>query len=290
MDQANKLRDLLNRQQDIPARKSARVIAVTSGKGGVGKTNFTVNLAIYMMRKNYRVVIVDADFGLANIEILLGVAPRLNMADVIHNNFSIDQAITMSENGVSFISGGSGLSALANVGKDQIGQIVEKLSVLDELADIILIDTGAGISEAVLQFVAAAGEAIVVCAPEPTSITDAYSLIKASKERTSDLPQFKIVINRAEDEKEGAEIFRNLQRVAAKFLTVNLELLGTIPYDANLVKSVKRQTPCMMSFPNTVFSLKMEKIGATLLEINTEKQSSGMKGFMRRLTGLLSRG
>ena len=291
MDQADRLRNLLNRNTAAGEAidKPARVIAITSGKGGVGKSNFTVNLALYLMRKNIRVVILDADFGLANIEILLGVAPRLSMIDVINSNYSIDQVITQTDSGINFISGGSGLSMLANMDNYQLSLITDKLANLDRFADIILIDTGAGISETVMQFVAAAGEAIVVCAPEPTSITDAYSLIKASKERAGEMPRFRIVINRVEDREEGMDIFKNLQRVSGKFLSVNLDYLGAIPYDNNLVKAVKRQVPCMASFPNSAFSAEISNIGAKILDIGKEKSSSGMRGFMRRLANILNR-
>jgi len=291
MDQANKLRDLLGRgrSQADSGHKPARVITVTSGKGGVGKTNFTVNLALYLQSQGIRVVVVDADFGLANIEILLGVAPQFTLADVINNNYTIDQIITETENGLRFVSGGSGLSILANVDKANVGLIVDKLAELDAHADIILIDTGAGISESVLQFVIASGETIVICVPEPTSITDAYSLIKSTKERTIDIPKFKIVVNRTENKEEGIEIHKNLQRVSAKFLNINLEYLGVIPNDANLVRAVKKQTPCLVSFPNTTFSNEITNIGMRIMDIGKGKESAGMKGFMRRLISVFNK-
>ena len=290
MDQANKLRDMLNRTKpETAAARAARVIAVTSGKGGVGKTNFTVNLALYLQSQGVRVVVVDADFGLANIEILLGVAPQFTLADVISNNYTIDQVITEHESGLRFVSGGSGLSILANVDKANVGLIVDKLAELDAIADVILIDTGAGISESVLQFVIAADETIVICVPEPTSITDAYSLIKSTKERTIDIPKFKIVVNRAENKEEGLEIHKNLQRVSVKFLSINLEYLGVIPSDPNLVRAVKKQSPCLLTFPNSVFATEITNIGMKIMDISKSKESAGMKGFMRRLINIFNK-
>ena len=285
MDQANNLRNLLNFKKKESSSKAARVITITSGKGGVGKTNFTVNLAIYLKRQNVRTVVVDADFGLANIEILLGSAPKNTLADLINGRYSIDEIITQAE-GISFISGGTGLSDLANVSGPHLNNIIESMSALDSLADVILVDTGAGISDSVLKFVASANETIVVCAPEPTSITDAYSLVKAVKEGCSYIPRFRVVINQTEDKQEGDAIFNKLQSVAGRFLSLNLEHLGTIPRDSNLIKAVKSQRPCMISFPNSAYSKEIESIGRKILDLNMEKEPAGMKGFVRRLASI----
>jgi len=289
MDQARNLRALLTARKtsDTVKTSSARVITVTSGKGGVGKTNFTVNLALYLSRQGARVVVVDADLGLANIEILLGVAPKYSLLDMLSGQRTLEETVTRVPSGISFISGGSGLVELANISESMLKSTVDSLANLDEMADIVLIDTGAGIANTVLRFVMAAGECIVVCAPEPTSITDAYSLIKSVKERSNEahVPQFKVIINRVDDQKEGIRIFDNLQKVAHNFLNVELNHLGTIPYDRSLVKAVKQQKPCILSFPNSDFSKEVERIGNTILDLKIEKTSSGMKGFMKRLFG-----
>ncbi|MCL2572984.1 MAG: MinD/ParA family protein [Defluviitaleaceae bacterium] len=287
MDQANNLRNLLNFRKKN-SHKPARVITVTSGKGGVGKTNFTVNLALYLQKQDISVVVVDADFGLANIEILLGATPKYSMHDVITKNLDIIETITEADSGLRFISGGSGLSGLTNVSGDQLEYVLENLSALDAIADVVLIDTGAGISDSVLKFVTAASETIIICAPEPTSITDSYSLVKAVKEQNGYIPGFKIVINRVEDKEEGAKIFRNLQRVASKFLSIELEFIGVLPLDNNLVKAVKSQTPCIISYPHSVFSREIERIGNTILDISNESEPTGMKGFVRRLANIFT--
>ena len=290
MDQANNLRNILDFKKRNHNYKPARVITITSGKGGVGKTNFTVNLALHLQKQDIKVVIVDADFGLANIEILLGATPKHSIHDVISKNISINEAITETDSGVKFISGGSGLSGLADLSGEQLEYVVENLARLDALADVVLIDTGAGISDSVLKFVMAASETIVICAPEPTSITDSYSLIKASKEKADEenLPGFKVIINRVEDKEEGSRIFRNLQRVSHKFLSIDLEFLGILPQDGNLVKAVKSQKPCIISFPHSVFSREIEKIGNKVMDIKTTKESLGMRGFVRRLANIFA--
>ena len=290
MDQAGNLRALLNARKNHNVAKppGARVITITSGKGGVGKTNFTINLALCLSRQGARVIVLDADLGLANIEILLGVAPKYSLLDMIGGGRTLEETVTRLPSGIGFISGGSGLVEMANVSESMLRTMVDNLSSLDDIADIVLIDTGAGISNAVLRFVMAASECIVVCAPEPTSITDAYSLVKSVKERSGDMPvpQFKVVINRVDDKKEGDRIFANLQKVSDSFLKVELVHLGTIPYDRNLVKAVKQQKPCIISFPSSDFSKEVERISNVILDLKIEKAPTGMKGFMKRLTGI----
>lgn len=289
MDQAGKLRSMLgsfNKKSIGEAGPQARIIAVSSGKGGVGKTNFTVNLALYLHRKGSRVIILDADLGLANIEILLGIAPKHSLLDVLAGKAPIEEVITYTHGGLGFISGGSGLIEMANISERMLRATVEQLEILDHLADIVLIDTGAGISHSVMKFVLAAGECFVVCTPEPTSITDSYSLIKAIKDKgkTQPIPDLKMVINGADSKEEGSSIFRNLQQVAGKFLDVELTHLGTLPHDPNLRKAVRNQKPCILSFPNTAFSREIENVGNSVLNIKPEAPKGGMKGFMKRIT------
>jgi len=288
MDQAGNLRTLLNMRNRNAQEPSshARVITVTSGKGGVGKTNFTINLALYLQKQGARVIVLDADLGLANIEILLGVLPQYSLLDVITGRRTLEETITRLPSGVGFISGGSGLVDMANISDEMLRSTVEKIANLDDIADIVLIDTGAGISNAVLKFVMSAAECIVVCSPEPTSVTDAYSLVKAVKERMNVPPEFKIVLNKVDDKEEGEGIFKNLNQVSERFLKVRLNHLGSILYDRNLVKAVKQQKPCLISFPESHFAKEIEKIGNIILDLNIEKAPTGMKGFMKRLAGI----
>lgn len=292
MDQANKLRDMLGNRDynNRPLNLTARVITITSGKGGVGKTNFAVNLAVHFSRLNKRVVIIDADFGLANIEVLLGIIPRYTLADVLKGTKDISEVLTMGPMGINFISGGSGLKELSNVTERQMQFFINKFEYLDSVSDIILIDTGAGISRSVINFIKASDETIIVTTPEPTSVTDAYALMKTIKEEKNNTPDFKIIVNRVDDFDEGLEIYEKLSRAADKFLGIPLENLGYIPYDNFLVKAVKRQQPVSICYPNSTFSKSLENIGNQLMNISsdTSLNNVGIKGFMKRLANIFN--
>ena len=291
MDQANKLRDLFQARAEAPKpglQLTARVITVTSGKGGVGKTNCTVNLAIQMRRRGLRVVIIDADFGLANIEVLLGIVPRYSLADVLNGSRTMEEVLTEGPEGVRFISGGSGLRELANVSDKQTDFLMKSFTALDSLADVIFIDTGAGISRSVVNFIRASSEAIIVTTPEPTSVTDAYALVKTVMEEASEPPAFKIVVNRIDEENEGKEIYEKLHKVAARFLNVQLEYLGAIPYDRDLVRAVKRQTPVTLAYPIAPCSRALGRVCDRLLDIKEQRQSraTGIFSFVKRLVNI----
>lgn len=178
MDQAERLRDIVKQQNSINERQ-ARVITVTSGKGGVGKSSISVNLAISFAKQGKKVIIFDADFGLANIEVMFGAIPKFNLADMIFNGKEFKDIIVSGPMDIGFVSGGSGINRLANMTKDQVMYLVYKLRELEKMADVIIIDTGAGISDSVLEFVMASSEVILVTTPEPTSITDSYALLKS---------------------------------------------------------------------------------------------------------------
>lgn len=292
IDQAESLRNIV-RQKQMTERTprievSSRVITVTSGKGGVGKTNFTVNLAVALARSDKKVVIIDADFGLANIEVLFGVIPKYNLAHVFSGQKDIRDIISEGPNGVKFLSGGSGLRELANITDKQMSYIIEKFTYLDSVSDVILIDTGAGISDSVINFIKASKETVIITTPEPTSITDAYAIIKAAKESSGFFPEIKIIINRVDDFKEGSEVFDKINRVAKRFLDLDLVNLGYIPFDANMIKAVKSQQPMLISYPNCDASRAINSIAQRLLDssIPISDQSYGIKGFMRKLSSI----
>ena len=178
MDQAENLRNIVKQQNSINER-CARVITVTSGKGGVGKSSISINLAIQFAKQGKKVIIFDADFGLANIEVMLGAIPKFNLADMIFNGKEFKDIIVNGPMDIGFISGGSGINRLANMTKDQVMFLVYKLRELETLADVTIVDTGAGISDSVLEFVMTSSEVILVTTPEPTSITDSYALLKS---------------------------------------------------------------------------------------------------------------
>lgn len=287
MDQAEKLREMVNMQKEANGR--ARVITVTSGKGGVGKSNISVNLAISLSRLGKKVIILDADFGLANIEVMLGIRPVYNLADLIYHNKKLVDIITEGPEKVGFISGGSGIQELANLSKEQIVSLIENLSELDDLADIVIVDTGAGISNSVLEFVSASAEVLLITTPEPTSITDAYALLKTLN-RTTDFTMkekvIKMVANRIDTMDEGREIYNKLNVVVQKFLDIQLDYLGGIPQDPNVSKSVIRQKPVGILHPNTQFSEAINQFAHKL--INSEPYHiKNKKGIAQLFSDLL---
>lgn len=295
MDQANNLRNLINRADKDSMKNrtsldlSSRVITVTSGKGGVGKTNFSVNLAIQFSKMNKKVIIIDADFGLANIEVLFGIMPKYSLADVLRGDRDIEDVLTNGPMGIKFISGGSGLRELTNISERQMAYFINNFSYLDAISDIIIVDTGAGISPSVINFIKASDETIIVTTPEPTSITDAYALIKTIRGSSVKLPDFKMVVNRVDDEAEGREIYDKINRASSKFLGIQIENLGCIPYDNYLVKAVKKQQPASICFPNCEFTRCISNISYKLMDIDysISGRNMGIKGFMKRLVDIL---
>ncbi len=285
MDQAEKLR---MKKANNYTRPLARVITVTSGKGGVGKSNTAINLAIHFRKMGKRVIILDADFGLANIEIMFGTVPKHNLCDLIYQGKSIKDIITWGPMEVGFISGGSGIAGMANLSRDYLTYIIQNLAQLDALADVIIVDTGAGIADAVLEFLVASGEILLVTTPEPTSITDSYSLLKALcrhprfREENS---RIKMIANRVENEEEGNILYKKLNAVVARYLKIPMTYLGSVPMDMHLARAVMQQVPVSMQNPSAKSSMAYEKIAMRLLDKEeAERQPKrGMAAFFAHM-------
>lgn len=300
-DQADRLRQIIDniklRQAASQAnllgtvtRKNARVITVTSGKGGVGKTNVTINLAIALSELGLKVVILDADFGLANIDVLFGIIPKFTLVDVINNKKSILEILSEGPNNIKFLSGGSGVEELVKLERNQLDKFVENIGLLDKIADIILIDTGAGLSDNVMSFVMAADEILLVTTPEPTSITDAYALIKMISNRNKE-KIIKVVINRADSPMEANEILNKLSLVADKFLSLKLHPLGYILHDEAVAKAVRMQQPFSLSFPKSQAAKNIREMSRKLAQIYDEKprnENTGIKSFVHRLVSFIN--
>ncbi|MEI3300514.1 MAG: MinD/ParA family protein [Eubacterium sp.] len=276
MDQAERLRNIIKKQELPPVQKPvAKVITVTSGKGGVGKSSISVNLAIQLSRMGKRVVIFDADFGLANIEIMLGLHPRYNLADMMYRGKTLNDIITYGPENVGFISGGSGIQELANLSREQIITLIQKLNELDEFADVVIVDTGAGMSDTVLEFVAASEEVLLVATPEPTSITDAYALLKTLNKKATyrkEKTVVKMIANQVHGNRDAKELFEKLGMVVAKFLDIEVEYLGSVPYDHNMQKAIMKQTPISILDSSCNTARAVNQIANTL-EHNMEKES-----------------
>lgn len=283
LDQAEQLRNIIKMNNQGP-RPVARVITVTSGKGGVGKSNVSINLAVQFKKMGLNVIIFDADFGLANIEVMFGAVPNHNLADLIYQGKNIRDVITWGPMGIGFISGGSGIAGLSNLRKDHINYLIHNLAELDTLADVIIIDTGAGISDAVLEFLVASDEVLLVTTPEPTSITDSYSLLKTLNRHSRydrDNTTIKVISNKVESLDEGLLLFNKLNMVVTRYLKIPIEYLGAVPQDQLLSRAVMQQSPVSIQNPSARSSKAFETLTATLMAKNEEQvhKRRGMAGF-----------
>ncbi|MDE7131136.1 MAG: MinD/ParA family protein [Lachnospiraceae bacterium] len=287
MDQAEQLRNIIKASIQ-PQRPLARVITVTSGKGGVGKSNTAINLAIQFRKMEQKVIILDADFGLANIEIMFGTVPKHNLCDLIYQGKSIRDIITWGPMEVGFISGGSGIAGMSNLSKDYLSYIIQNLVELDEMADTIIVDTGAGISDAVLEFLVASGEILLVRTPEQTSITGYYSLLKALGRHprySADTSQIKVIANKVFNEAEAEALYEKLEAVVSRYLKVPISYLGMIPQDSQLEKAVMQQKPVSLDNPKARSALAYEAIAARLMnkELNKNVTKRGMAAFFSHI-------
>ncbi len=287
MDQAEQLRNIIKASSQ-PQRPLARVITVTSGKGGVGKSNVAINLAVQFKKMGQRVIILDADFGLANIEVMFGAVPKHNLCDLIYQGKNIREIITWGPMVIGFISGGSGIAGMSNLSKDYLTYIIKNLSELDEMADIIIVDTGAGISDAVLEFLVASGEILLVTTPEPTSITDSYSLVKALNRHprySKEVSHVKVIANKVENGQEGRLLFEKLDTVVARYLKIPITYLGMVPQDAQLAKAVMQQMPVSIQNPESRSAQAYEMLAAKLMnkELNKTLTKRGMAAFFSHI-------
>lgn len=285
MDQAENLRNIIKKQNQKEVT-NARVIAVTSGKGGVGKSSVSINLAIQFTKMGKKVIILDADFGLANIEVMFGVIPQYNLSDMMFKGKELKDIIMDGPEGVKFISGGSGIAKLVNLDKEQVKRLVSKLSDLENMADVIIIDTGAGISPSVMEFLVASPETILVTTPEPTSITDSYALLKAlamHENFRKGEANIKMIANRVNSESEARNLYEKLNMVVTKFLNVNIQYLGCVPQDNNIVKAVMRQQPVSLIYPNAVSTKHFEDIASRIIagEMDVPVYRRGIRGYLK---------
>ena len=282
MDQATNLRNII-KHQDI-RQHTAKIITVTSGKGGVGKSSLSVNLAICLSMLNNRVIILDADFGLANIEVMLGVRPKNNLAALMYAGKGIKDIITPGPCNVGFISGGSGITELTNLDSGQFACVANKLYELDDIADYVIVDTGAGISDGLMKFIGVSNRTLLVATPEPTSITDAYAVMKSinrSFQKLNEKPSIQMIANRITTFEEGKELYSKLNKVVSTFLAVDLVYLGGILQDTNITKAVMAQKPITISNPNSPSSKAIMDI-ATMIHQGVQIDQKD-RGGLRQL-------
>lgn len=286
MDQAQNLRKYVNlthltSKDSNTGDLDAKIITISSGKGGVGKTNFSVNLAIALAKLGRRVTLIDADLGLANVDVLLDIVPKYNLNHVLRMEKTIEEIIVEGPYGINIISGGSGLLEMANLTKEKLSRLIEGFQTLNSRSDYILIDTGAGLSDSVISFVEAAHDVILIVTPDPTSITDAYALIKNIHQMEKNV---RIVVNRVDSNKEGYEVFNKIHLAAKRFLNSEIEHLGFIYEDSSVKKSVKIQTPVMLAYPNSLASKGIEMIAYNIENNGVfEAEPNTFKNFINKL-------
>lgn len=260
------------------------VFSVTSGKGGVGKTNLSVNLACRLAGMGKRVVLVDADLGLANVDVILGLTPQKNLFHLFHEGASLRDVLFETPYGFSILPASSGVSEMIALSTGQKLELLEAVGELEDELDYLVVDTGAGISDNVLYFNLAAQERLVVLTPEPTSLTDAYALIKVLK-LTHGVEHFKVCVNMAQDQKIAREIFSRLYQACDHFLSgVSLELTGIVPRDPAVREAVVRQEPFCIGAPESPAALAVDGLAAAITRWEPPRQTDGnIKFFWKKL-------
>jgi len=283
VDQANSLRQLAAAGRIT--RSPLKVYAVTSGKGGVGKTNITANLATVMARAGKRVLVIDADLGLANTEIIMGVKPRYHFGDLITRGLSVEDVMVECPGGAMLLPAGSGVAALTHLTDEQKMRFVEAVDPLEEMFDVVLIDCGAGIGENVIFFVGAAQEAILVVSPEPTSLVDAYAAVKVLSQKAG-VQTFNVIVNPIVDEMAARGIFQKLTAVTGKFLEAKVRHMGYVPRDENLHRAIMAQRPVCEMFPSSPSARAIAIIAARFMEDKAPADGAvggGLKLMWQRL-------
>lgn len=293
-DQAESLRELMKNQvgetatatlettEATPKTDSkTRIIAVASGKGGVGKTNISANLAITYAKMGKKVVILDADLGLANVNVILGIIPKYNLYHVIRKQKTMEEIVYDTEYGIKMIAGASGFSRIANLSEDERQVFIESFQAFAD-ADILIIDTSAGVSESVLSFLEAADDVIIVTTPEPTAITDAYGIIKVMSteiDRT-DL-NIKLIVNRTQSVTEGKKVSTRVINIAGQFLNQKIDYLGCVYDDVAVQNCVRKQKPFTVYEPKSKASMCLDRLVHRLENIEYQ-EGKGINNFLKK--------
>lgn len=291
-DQADGLREKIFRmnmdEESANTVRNTEVLSIVSGKGGVGKSNIAINFALQLQQMKKKVLIMDLDIGMANIDILLGESSSYSIVDMLENDMSIWSIIEQSSSGLSYIAGGSGLSSLFEMDQSKADFFYRELSSLNGQFDFILLDMGAGVTNDSFYFLLSAHRALLVTTPEPTSITDAYAMIKFLTMKNAAMP-ISVIVNRTSSKREGDQTFNNLNQVAEKFLKRNLAYIMSIPNDQSVGKAVRAQTPFIVHAPHAKSSTAVKKAAGIFLN-NSEASEDSYETFISRLKGFLKGG
>lgn len=260
----NQAAGLFKLTENIKGKKGVKTFAITSGKGGVGKTNVVVNLAVAIADTGLDVVVVDADYGLGNIDILLGIEPEFDLTDLFKKGKKIEEII-VEKNKIRIVPAGSGIQSLSQLTEEQEVILHNEMERLKENNDVLIIDTAAGISDNVISLLLSSDEIFLVVSPEPTSIVDAYAVIKVVTELDS-FKRFSVIANMVNDANEASELYLKLARATSKFLNKKIGTMGFITKDKNIVKSVRHQVPVIIKYPDSVCSKDILRISKKIIK------------------------
>lgn len=278
IDQAHGLRAVA-----ANAQRPVRVVAVASGKGGVGKTNVSVNLAVALAEMGRKVMLLDADLGLANIDVLLGLQPRFTLSDVLEGRCGLEDTFLDGPLGITVVPAASGKRRMAELSFGEHAGLIRAFSTMDRELDALVVDTAAGISGSVCNFAEAAQEVIVVVCNEPTSITDAYALIKVLS-REHGVSRVQVLANSVRSQHEGHELYEKLNRVSARFLDVTLGYMGAVPFDDWLRRAVQKQQAVLQAFPSSPASAALRGVARRLEKLALPDGPRGhLEFFVERL-------
>lgn len=292
IDQATKLRKIMKTRsnEDIKPQEEnkAKVISISSGKGGVGKTSFAINFAISLKRLGHEVVIIDADIGLGNIEILSGTNLKNTISDIVFSDKSILDIMGTGPEGIKIISGGSGLKELNLLNNENLPKLIQEIEKLQSLVDYIIIDTGAGISNAVIDFVMTSNEVIIICTPDPTSLMDSYTLIKALV-LSGFTGKINLVSNQVDSRLEGKEIFERIFNASNNFLRVEVNYLGYINKNGLVPNSIRNQIPFIVSHPNNSVSQKINIMAMNFISDKDSILENKKTSFAKKLLDIFTK-
>jgi flagellar biosynthesis protein FlhG len=268
------------------AAPKARVIAVASGKGGVGKTNMAVNLSLALGKLGRQVILFDADLGLANADLLLGIQPRYNLTHFFSGGRTLSEIMCEGPYGLKLIPSGSGIAQLADLGPQERERVLGHFALIEDQADYLVVDTGAGISRNVVAFAHAAEDVLVVTTPEPTARLDAYGLIKVLSQ-DGYAGRLRVIVNMAENAAEGEEVGRLMENLAGRFLNQPVEMLGVVPRDKSVTKAVRAQKPFMIADPHGPASQAVMRMATAISQVRLGEEPKGVRGFLERLGAVL---
>jgi flagellar biosynthesis protein FlhG len=288
-DQAEQLRQIMRSKNDSGGQDGdrTRIIAISSGKGGVGKTNLSINIALAYANLGKKVIVLDADLGLANVNVILGIIPKFNLYHLIRKQKSIREIILDTGYGIQIVAGASGFSKIANLSDEEREVFIEELSELST-ADVIIVDTSAGVSNNVLDFIAAADDAIIVTTPEPTAITDAYGIVKIIATEIDYLNiGMKLVVNRVKSVTQGKKVAERVISIAGQFLNLKLDYLGYVYDDVTVGNAVLKQKPFILEDPKCKASICVRHIVSRLEKVDY-RAGGGLSNFLKKLVGRMA--